>query len=237
MNRLTQGLVITLVGGAALRISLFSTTYTNYVKPGFRPYLVAAGICMVVLGAIRVLGEWRGAGSAASDHDREHQHGPSVAWLLCLPVLAIFVIAPPALGAYAAGRAAGRSVAPPAPVEPYFPLAADKVTDMTMGEFVGRAWGEPTSLRGHRVRLTGFVAAGDKGVWYVGRMQMACCAADAVAFTVRVQGAARPPVNTWIKVTGSFILPKTGKLPKGTVAPELAADDVESVAEPADPYE
>lgn len=235
MNRLTQGLIIGLVGGAVLRISLLSATYVNYVKPGFRPYLIAAGVCMAVLGAIRVVAEWRESVSAGID--RDHDHGPLVAWLLCLPVLAIFVIAPPALGSYAASRSAGRSVVPPAPTKPYFALAANKVTDMSMGEFVGRAWGEPRSLRGHKVRLTGFVTAGNKDVWYVGRMQMTCCAADAIAFTVRVHGAPRPPVNSWIRVTGSFVAPKSATLPKGTVAPELVADSIEDISEPADPYE
>jgi hypothetical protein len=42
------------------------------------------------------------------EHGRDahgHAHGNRVAWLLLLPVFAIFLIAPPALGAYAADRA------------------------------------------------------------------------------------------------------------------------------------
>ena len=38
-------------------------------------------------------------------HGRRHDHGghgPRVAWLLLLPVLTIFLVAPPALGSYAA---------------------------------------------------------------------------------------------------------------------------------------
>jgi hypothetical protein len=55
MNRVTQNLVLTLLGCAVLRISAFSTTYLNYVKPGFRPFLIGAGVVLVVLGVIGLL--------------------------------------------------------------------------------------------------------------------------------------------------------------------------------------
>jgi uncharacterized repeat protein (TIGR03943 family) len=256
VNRMTQGLVITLLGGATLKISLFSSSYVNYVKPGFRPFLIAAGISMLVLGATRLIGYlWSpqagsiegdsAEGSAPpesthpdyADHDHDHGRGPSVAWLLCLPVLAIFVIAPPALGSYAAVRTAGRPVTPPLPAQGFFPLPGNMPADMTIGEFTGRAAAAPESMRGHKILLTGFVTTGDNGAWYVGRMQMACCAADAIAFTVRVRGAASPPANSWIRVTGSFVPSASAKLPTGTVTPALAVDSIESITEPAEPYE
>ncbi|WP_245966579.1 TIGR03943 family putative permease subunit [Sphaerisporangium album] len=264
---MSQGLIVTLLGGATLKISLFSSTYVNYVKPGFRPFLIAAGISMLVLGAVRLLGYFwspvaasaaEGAPEKASepnpapsghadhdhadhdaDHDAGHDHGrgPSVAWLLCLPVLAIFVIAPPALGSYAAVRTAGRPVTPPMPAEAFFPLPADRIADLTMAEFAGRAAAAPETMRGRTIRLTGFVTTGDDGAWYVGRMQMACCAADAVALTVRVRGAESPPANHWIRVTGSFVPSASAKLPTGMVIPELTAESVENITEPAQPYE
>ncbi|GES21081.1 hypothetical protein Aple_039770 [Acrocarpospora pleiomorpha] len=43
MNRLAQSMILVLLGGAVLRITTLSTTYLNYVKPGFRPFLIAAG--------------------------------------------------------------------------------------------------------------------------------------------------------------------------------------------------
>ncbi|HEX6245842.1 MAG TPA: hypothetical protein VFZ61_33185, partial [Polyangiales bacterium] len=46
------------------------------------------------------------------DHDHDHGHGhdhghhePRVGWLLILPVLGLLLVAPPALGSYAAGQA------------------------------------------------------------------------------------------------------------------------------------
>ncbi|MEU9890955.1 TIGR03943 family protein [Sphaerisporangium sp. NPDC051011] len=255
---MSQGLVVTLLGGATLKISLFSSTYVNYVKPGFRPFLIAAGIGMLVLGAVRLLGYFwspaaghADAGSEAAaarpdghtDHDpvghadHDHGRGPRVAWLLCLPVLVIFVIAPPALGSYAAVRTAGRPVAPPPPAQAFFPLPADRITDLTMAEFAGRAAAAPETMRGLRIRLTGFVTDGEAGAWYVGRMQMACCAADAVAYTARVRGAEAPPPNSWIRVTGTFVPAASAGVPTGMVAPELAAESIERIREPAEPYE
>ncbi|MFD0891174.1 DUF1980 domain-containing protein [Streptosporangium algeriense] len=106
MSRVTQSLVLTLLGGAVLWISGFSTTYLNYVKPGFRPFLVGAGAVLVVLGAAGLFTGRRhdhGHGDG-HDHERDHGHGHGVAWLLCLPVFAILLIAPPALGSFAAAQ-------------------------------------------------------------------------------------------------------------------------------------
>ncbi len=52
VNRLTQSMILILLGGAVLRITTVSTTYLNYVKPGFRPFLIAAGVLVLVLGLI-----------------------------------------------------------------------------------------------------------------------------------------------------------------------------------------
>ena len=271
MSRMAQGLVLLLLGGAVLRISAFSTTYLNYVKPGFRPFLIAAGAVVFALGVITLVQEWRKphvpeaerarraehAGHAghpdlhADPHTdgrpgehagqgHDHARGPRVAWLMCLPVFAIFLIAPPALGSYAAARE-DASPPPPRPevVEGYAPLVGDKPIAMPIGEFVGRAWGDPKrSLTGKQVRLTGFVVRSKKkDTWYVARMQLNCCAADAIALKVAVRGAPAPPENTWVEVTGVWIPPRSSKLPNGTVPPEMTAINVAKVPRPAEPYE
>ena len=43
-------------------------------------------------------------GHADDGHGHQPGHGPAVAWLLTLPLLALLLIAPPPLGAFAAGR-------------------------------------------------------------------------------------------------------------------------------------
>lgn len=233
MNRMSQNLVLMLLGGALLRISAFSTTYVNYVKPGFRPFLIAAGAVLFVLGVAGLVQVWRKG-------QDEHHHGPRVAWLLCLPVLAVFLIAPPALGSFAAAR----SDAPPPPptakdLDAYGPLKGDGPIDMKMDEFIGRAWREgPNTLADRPVILTGFVSPSKKnGQWYVTRMQLSCCAADAYALKVAVLGVPQPREDTWVEVTGTWIPPKSGKLPNGVVWAELAATKVDEIKPPAEPYE
>ncbi|GAA0389727.1 TIGR03943 family protein [Acrocarpospora corrugata] len=230
---MAQSLLLVLLGGAVLRISLLSTTYLNYVKPGFRPFLVAAGLVVFVLGAVGLFQEWRGKASAG------HSHGPGVAWLLGLPVFAIFLIAPPALGAFAARSEEAPARPPAVALDAYGPLASGQVTDMPLSEFIGRAWGDSgRSLAGRPVRLTGFVVPSKKkDRWYVARIQIACCAADGIPLKVAVLDADRPPENTWVEVTGTWIDPELEELPQGTVAPELTATSVTVIPAPVEPYE
>ncbi|MFE3449688.1 TIGR03943 family putative permease subunit [Nonomuraea sp. NPDC059194] len=226
---MSQNLVLMLLGGALLRISAFSTTYVNYVKPGFRPFLVAAGLVIFVIGLLGLV-------HRAKEH---HHHGPKVAWLLCLPVFAVFLIAPPALGSFAAAR----SDAPPPPrsqaLDAYAPLRGDRPVEMPMSEFIGRVFSDSSqTLKDKPVKLTGFVTpAKKKGQWYVTRMQLACCAADAYALKVIVRDAPPPEADTWVQVTGTWVPKEIDPNATGVIYAELAATDVEPVQAPAEPYE
>ncbi|WP_449062279.1 TIGR03943 family putative permease subunit [Planomonospora algeriensis] len=268
VNRLSQSLVLALLGGAVLRISAFSTTYLNYVKPGFRPFLIGAGAVLLVLGLTGLVQAWRvkedhraahghghegeggetdggGADHAhgpAHEHGQEHGHGhggPRVAWLLCLPVFAIFLIAPPALGSFAAARSDDTPRPRSQALSAFTPLTGDGPVDMKIGEFIGRAWDdEKKSLTGRQVRLTGFAVPSKKqGQWYLTRMQLACCAADAFPLKVAIKGIPAPPADTWVEVTGTWIPPKFEKMPNGVVHPELSATDLVRIDAPAEPYE
>ncbi|MGI5206059.1 TIGR03943 family putative permease subunit [Spirillospora sp. CA-108201] len=239
MSRSAQNLLLVLLGGAMLWITLGSGEYVNYVRPAFRYPLVAAAVALVVLGAAGLRREWRDTGG---DHDG-HAHGPGVAWLLCLPVLVVFVIAPPALGSFTAARGAGRAAPPPpAPAEGFAPLPRTGApAPMSMGEFIGRAYeaqtGDPASFEGVPVRLTGFVsppAKGERG-WRVTRLKVACCAGDAVPFPVIVRGLPRPPADTWVRVDGVWEPPATGR--RATVVQTLRGRSLQRVGRPGDPYE
>ncbi|GGK92236.1 TIGR03943 family protein [Sphaerisporangium melleum] len=250
---MAQSLVLTLLGGALLRVSAFSDLYLNYVKPGFRVPLVLAGAVLLVLGLLGLAEEWRRpyhAPPGKDGHDsldgedpagsHGHARGPRVAWLLCLPVVAIFLISPPALGSFAAARQEAAPVPrPPAASTGYAALAADRATAMPIGEFIGRAWSNRgRSLAGRRVRLTGFaVPAEKKDQWYLTRMQLRCCAADAFPLKVAVVGAPAPRPDTWVEVTGTWVATPYEELPKGTVAPALTATALTKVTRPAEPYE
>jgi uncharacterized repeat protein (TIGR03943 family) len=225
----SQSLLLLLLGGALLKISAFSTDFANYVKPGFRPLLIAAGAVMVILAVVTLIEERRKSirttrqarltharlsedahlaqltgrepatpGQACSP-GHEHGEGSRVAWLLTAP------IAPPALGSYAAQQAEQAPPPPPptvADARPVTPLKNDRVNVLSLAEFADRAWYEPSrSLAGKTVRLTGFVLPSpDKGEWYIARMRISCCAADALTMKVIVRGAPAPVTDTalWI---------------------------------------
>ncbi|MFD0687473.1 TIGR03943 family putative permease subunit [Actinomadura fibrosa] len=268
MTRSAQNLLLMTVGAAVLWITLGSGEYVNYVKPGFRYLLAPAGAALIALGAAGLRREWRentahedaareGAGhdgtvrhdeargAAAHDgghgHGHDHSRGPRVAWLLCLPVLAIFVVAPPALGSFTASRGAGRAAPPPAPPAQGFgplPRTGGPIA-MTMGEFIGRSYeaqtGDPASFTGVPVRLTGFVTPREGGGWQVTRLKMACCAGDAIPFPVIVRGLPRPPADSWVQVDGTWLPPTSGKAETGVH--ELRGSSVRRVAKPKNPYE
>ncbi len=213
MTRQAQGWLLVVLGATLLSVSAFSAMYANYVRPGFRPVLIATGAVLVALGLLAAFRSRPG-------------HAPRVAWLLAAPVFAIVLVAPPALGSYAARR----QQAPPPPATAYSGAPA---ADLTLGEFIGRAQGG--SLAGRRVRLTGFVVTTEGG-WHLARMRINCCAADALALEVTVHGAPAPPEDSWVRVTGTWMPGKDD--PSGAyVPPAISATEVVPVEPPAEPYE
>ncbi|RKS70794.1 putative repeat protein (TIGR03943 family) [Actinomadura pelletieri DSM 43383] len=239
MSRAAQNLLLILVAGAMLWITLGSGEYVNYVRPGFRFLLVPAALALLALGAAGLRREWRH--TAPADDGHEHSRGPRAAWLLCLPILAVFLVAPPALGSFTVSRDTGRAAPPPVrPDEGFERLPSNgPPVPMTMQEFIGRAWEaqtrDPSKLEGVPVRLTGFVTPDRRGGWHVTRLKIACCAGDAVPFPVRVRGLPRPPEDTWVEVVGVWRPPKPGT--KATVVQELSGRSLQRIRKPKNPYE
>jgi uncharacterized repeat protein (TIGR03943 family) len=245
MSRTVQNLLLALVGVALLRITVTSNEYLNYVRPGFRMLLIAAAVVMLLLGAIGGRRETGTHGRRPDDAEGDGHHhghgvrGPRTAWLLFLPILGIFLVAPPALGSFTASRATNRATpAVAAPGKGYRPLPAGSPAVMSIGEYVGRAFapqdGLPATLPGHRVVLTGFVMPSREGGWYLTRMHIACCAADAIAMQVIVNGAAMPPKEGWVQVTGVWT--PRAKTSRSGLQP-ITALAVRRVPKPHDPYE
>lgn len=229
-----------LVGAAVLRISLFSALYLRYVQSGLRPYLVASGVLLVLLGVaagVRAAREVPDGDEDPHDHGHDHSHttGPRLAWLLTVPATALLLFPPPALGSYSAAREDAQRAAQGVGAFPVLP-AGDPV-DLSVASFTSRAiYDSGHSLKGRTVRLTGFVTHGDDGTWYVTRLLVSCCAADATTSKVQVHGADAPPTDTWVTVTGTWH-PK-GKLGSTAAWPPLMdAKTVKKVREPSDPYE
>ncbi|MFF3252939.1 TIGR03943 family putative permease subunit [Actinacidiphila glaucinigra] len=246
MNREAQAVVLLLTGVALLHAGL-SDLYLRYVKAGLQPLLLAAGAVLVAAAAATAWYELRGSrrtGQGPGDgHEDAHEtagahphHEPKVAWLLVLPVLALVLVAPPALGSYSAART-GTSV--PRPFG--FPaLPAGDPLRMETGDYAGRAvYDGGRSLSGRQLTLTGFVSIGRDGTPYLTRMVLNCCAADARPVKIGLTGQV-PPVlrpDAWLEVTGTYT-PRRAKDPvnDGPV-PFLDVSRARPVREPAEPYE
>ncbi|MFM9050649.1 MAG: TIGR03943 family putative permease subunit [Actinomycetota bacterium] len=243
MRRDVQAVILILVGGAVLRISI-GDTFLNYVKDVMKPWLIASGAVLVVLGVLALIDVLRKGRTddEATPHDEPHEHddghghahGPRAAWLLLLPVLAIFLIAPPALGAYAAARDTTNAVQPRQASAPPLP-AGDPVT-ITVSDYVGRAvWDEGRTLEGRNVQMIGFVTPNPEGGWWLTRLALACCAADALASKSQVLDTADLPANTWVSVTGTWV--PGGGTKSDTAIPLLKVDEIAEVPQPKNPYE
>jgi uncharacterized repeat protein (TIGR03943 family) len=227
MSRQAQAVMLFLVGGAVLRAGL-TDLYLRYVKHGLRPLLIAAGVLLAVAAVATLWAEMR--------HDHDHG-GPKVAWLLILPVLGLLLVAPPALGSYAADRA---GTALTRTSDGFVPLPTGDPVTITVLDYASRAvYDQGRSLAKRRVALSGFLIAAPHGGWYLTRMILTCCAADARPIKVGLAGAVPDGlrVDDWLRVTGSYI-DKADKDPaNGETIPFVQVEDAEPIVAPAEQYE
>lgn len=227
--------MLLLVGGMVLRLAL-GDQFLFYVAEAMRPWLLLSGALLVVLGGYTLWQVWRehrdGPDSEAPGHDHP---GPRTAYLLLLPVLAVYVIAPSALGSYSAARQTSTAAVPAAPADLPALSGPDPVS-LPLRDYVVRAvWDNGRTLQGHTVSMTGFVTPNPAGGWWLTRMAMTCCAADAQASRIAVENAPALGADTWVTVTGSWV-PGGGTADPAAV-PVLRARDVTPVSQPHNPYE
>lgn len=184
----------------------------------------------------------RGVGDDET-HGHDHSHGgPRVAWLLVLPVLGVFLVAPPALGSYAANRAPSQvtervDVLPPMPKP-----GPDGTVRLGLANYISRTYDGGTSLQGTPLRLTGFASARPDGGVYLTRMVLSCCAGDGRPVKVVIddpEGRAFPE-DTWLQVDGTFTPmppPVEGAAAEPGVVAAIRAQTITRVPTPAQPYE
>lgn len=208
MNRQAQAVVLLLLGGAVLRASL-SDLYLRYVKEGLRPFLIAAGLLLVVAAIMTLWYELRPvltrAGEPADDHDDHTHHEPRVGWLLILPVLGLLLVAPPALGSYAASQS-GTALNAPRQSD-YPPLPDADPAPVSVLDYAARAlFDRGASIGDRRVLLTGFLATGEDGRPILARMVLSCCAADGRPVKLGLTGDVPTglPDDTWVEVIGRY---------------------------------
>ena len=238
INEEAQAGIIFALGAVALRLGL-TDAHLAYIQPAMAKPLAAAGAVLAVLGGRLLLRPGRGRPVTGDARGRAHHHagGSRVAWLLLAPILAIAIVAPSSLGAFAANRAPAtlpvrdRDVGPlPAPVA--------GAVDLSLTEFVGRAvYGRGESLRDVPVRLVGFSApdAGGAGV-VLTRFVMSCCAADARPVRVALRGAdpSMAAPDTWLEVVGTWHA--DARSGEDTRPPALDVATLRAIAAPANRY-
>jgi uncharacterized repeat protein (TIGR03943 family) len=213
------------VGAAVVQLAT-SGTYLRYVKPGMRWMLLAAGLVLIALAVTDVLITTR-------QHD---DHGlPRAAWLLVVPIFALLVIDPPALGADAAQR---QSPVAAKPAEPHGTSwlggNTSEPTSLAVRDYAVWAVWEQNSMKGHSFQLTGFVTPAKNGVWYVTRIGITCCVADGTAYMVEARGQTAPAKNQWVTVTGRWAEPT--RRVDGDVA-ALTVETITPTTAPVNPYE
>ena len=255
MNPTNRGLLVAVTGAIALQLGL-TDAMLHFLRPEMRPYLVAAGAVLLVLGLLVAVAASRSHSSGAAvnerpndigDHPSGHVHGSRVAWLLLVPVC-IGVLAPSALDSYSAARATPFQ-------QRRYPLANFDVARFLRSEAI--AGGEPvlpisdyigaarrsantSYLATHDVRVVGFVTPPDDPRdhhrFFVTRFTIGCCAADAIPLQLDVltTPAMRvPKQDRWVEVTLRLLKPQ----PKTALITLVRGSSLREVDKPSKPYD
>ena len=244
MNKLTQAVIMLLLGGSILKATL-TDVFLRYVKAGLRPYLLVAGVLLVAAAVMTIWYELRsGATTPAGDehgddHGDDHGHAhhePRVGWLLILPVIGLLLITPPALGSYAAGQAGAVTLSSDSD---YPPLPAGNPAQIGLLDYASRAiFGGGKSLSGRTLELSGFITPGPDGHPMLARIVLTCCAADGRPIKVGLAGTTTvdAPPDSWVQVIGVYST-QVGKDPVNQT--DVAYVEVKSwqeISEPKQPY-
>ncbi|CCH28828.1 TIGR03943 family protein [Actinosynnema sp. NPDC047251] len=178
-----------------------------------------------------------GHGHGVVHHDG-HEHGSSRSpWMLLLPVLAVFLISPPALGADTVNRSDRNAAQESKAGNGFAPLPGDRVIPLTIGEFVTRtAWDDSGSLNDRTVKLTGFIVRKDQNV-YLARLTISCCAADAAPVKTLITGQdfGALPTDQWVEAVGR-VVPGSATRDNAYV-PTFTVAEVTPIVPPEDTYE
>ncbi|MFE7810547.1 TIGR03943 family putative permease subunit [Streptomyces sp. NPDC057433] len=240
MNRQAQAALLFLLGATVLHAGL-TDLHLRYVKAGLRPLLLLCGAVLVVTAVATVWYEWRGSrGSRVRrDGDSDDHQGhrePRVSWLLALPVLALILVAPPALGSYSATHT-GTALQKPFG----FPeLPAGGTLRLGVGEYAARAvYDDGRGLGDRPIEITGFVALDPSGAPQLVRMSLNCCAADGQPVKIALTGEV-PPVlqpDAWLEVSGTYSPRRTKDPVNDGPVPYFEVTSAKPVPAPRDPYD
>ncbi|MFD3307769.1 TIGR03943 family putative permease subunit [Streptomyces sp. NPDC058694] len=181
----------------------------------------------------------RGPGHGHDDaHAQAHaHHEPRISWLLVLPLLALILVAPPALGSYSAMRTGTALQKQP---WGFADLPAGDTIRLNLVDYAGRAaYDNGRSLDHRHIKIAGLLALDRDGTPYLVRMALSCCAADAqpvkIGLTGRIPPVLRP--DSWLEVTGTYTAKQTKDPVNDGIIPFLDVTEVKPVKAPRDPYD
>ena len=243
MNRETQDVLLMLLGGAMVKIAV-DGSYLRYVKASLHPYLLIAGVFIIVLAIAAIIRDVR-RGNATDGSG--HAHSTKPYWMLLVPIGVILFVAPPALGAssIAAGPTISRVVAPTP--EPFPPLPTGPAPIVSMVDLAARAARDSNgTLDGRRITVSGFVVHtanggsprldGSRSGIDLARIVIVCCIADARTVRVHLAGPiAGYSDGTWLSVQGT-VVPHSATVATG-LTPTLTVTDVQRIDAPHNTYE
>ncbi|KOX01203.1 membrane protein [Streptomyces sp. NRRL B-1140] len=217
--------------GATLLHAGTTDLYLRYVKEGLRPLVLLSGAVLIITAAATLWYDRR----ATPTHG--HHREPRVSWLLTLPVLALILVAPPALGSYSAAHT-GTALTKPFGF-PALPTG-DAPLRLAVADYAGRAvYDDGRALHGRELKITGFVSLDREGAPYLVRMGLNCCAADAQPVKIALTGNT-PPVlrpDTWLEITGTYTPRRTKDPVNNGPIPYLRVTTARPVPTPHDPYD
>lgn len=241
MNRQAQGVVLLLLGGAVLKATVFSDIYLRYVKESLRPFLIAAGVMLVVAGVMAIVNDLRTSTIQDEHHGHDHgdkpHHEPRVGWMLIAPVLGLLLVAPPALGAFAAGQS-GSAVLQESDLYP--PLPEGDPARISVLDYATRAvFDKGKSMKDRKVLVSGFLSDGPTGGQVLTRMMLSCCAADARPIKVGMSGDSPGglPNDQWVEVTGVYTTMTVEDPVNGVAIPFIEVIEWKQIEPPRNQYE
>jgi uncharacterized repeat protein (TIGR03943 family) len=238
VNQRDGGAIVALVGAFAVWTAR-TDVMLRFLRPAMRPWLLAAGVTLLVVGVVVAVGT-RGR---PAEHSHRHTR---VGWLLALPLCVAVIVRPDALGSYSASRSFSPAQLRDLPdVDVAAVLRAADVTrqspELSLKDFLAasRSADDRDVLAEHAVRLTGFVTPAPSGHhFFLTRFMINCCAVDGVPLQVDVRDVPRPlpDADTWVRADGVFdegaSAPRHGVYP----TPVLRLRHLEQVDEPDEPY-
>lgn len=205
MSRLAQGVILLLLGGSVLRATVGGDQiYLRYVKESLQPFLIGAGALLCLTAVMTIVYELR---RVRPDDDHDHGHGhhePRVGWMLLAPVLGLLLVAPPALGAFAANQSGSAQLQD---ANLYPPLPDGDPAQISVLDYATRAiFDKGESMRGRTVRLTGFMSRGPGGRQVLTRIMLSCCAADGRPLKIGMEGNVPVGVadDQWVEIIGRY---------------------------------